>query len=288
MGEVHLHPDLSTPLCQGCHDGYCGQDWGSGSQGNCRWCCKPGKNLSCSACGKQFCKTCLKNNLGPSYIKLAEHGAWTCLCCDSRPLDRVRAQLWVTGEPERGSSLPQKTSQPRMTRPAMTSAATNPSSPATRLPMLRPGNGAVPQPRAPGVRQIRPATPRTRGPAPRGQTPRAGIPRGGARAGTPFPVRMLGQSSVSIERVPRPVAPSPKVNQQRTQHTANIINQLQRYRFTTSDVCWITLKICFSGLSIQPVSESASQLESLVKDVEQVYRVLQEACNEVIGILCQD
>jgi len=33
-------------------------------------------------------------------------------------------------------------------------------------------------------------------------------------------------------------------------------------------------------LSIQPVSESASQLENLVKDVEQVYRVLQEACNE--------
>jgi len=261
VGEVHLHPDLSTPLCQGCHDGYCGQDWSSGSQGNCRWCCKPGKNLSCSACGKQFCKTCLKNNLGPSYIKLAEHGAWTCLCCDSRPLDRIRSQLWVTGEPERGASLPGKmTSQPRMTRPALSST----SSPATRLPMLRPGNGAALQPRAPGVRQIRPATPRTRGPAPRGQTPRPGTARGGARVGTPFPVRMLGQSSVSIERVPRPVAPSPKVTQQRTQHTAAIINQLQRY----------------SGLSIQPVSESASQLESVVKDVEQVYRVLQEACNE--------
>ena len=41
--------------------------------------------------------------------------------------------------------------------------------------------------------------------------------------------------------------------------------------------------IRFSGLSIQPVSESASQLESVVKDVEQVYRVLQEVCNEVNG-----
>ena len=36
-----------------------------------------------------------------------------------------------------------------------------------------------------------------------------------------------------------------------------------------------------SGLSIQPVSESASQLDSLVKEVEQAYRVLQEACSEV-------
>jgi len=251
VGEVHLHPDLSTPLCKGCHDGYCGQDWSSGGQGQCRWCCKPGKNLTCSACGKQFCKTCLKNNLGPSYIKLAEHGAWTCLCCDSRPLDRIRSQLWVSGEQEKGSSLPTKmTTQPRMTRPT-----SSPASLASRLPTVRPGL----QTRAPGVRQIRPATPRTRGPAPRGQTP-----RGGARVGNPFPVRMLGQSSVSIERVPRPAAPRPKVAQQKTQHTAAIINQLQRY----------------SGLSIQPVSESASQLENVIKDVEQVYRVLQEACNE--------
>ena len=219
VGEVHLHPDLSTPLCQGCHDGFCGQDWSYGSQGHCRWCCKPGKNLNCSACGKQFCRTCLKNNLGPSYIKLAEHGAWTCLCCDSRPLDRIRSQLWVTGEQEKGSSLPSKmTSKPRMTKPAQTST---PSSAASRQPMLRPGSGAALQTRAPGVRQIRPATPRTRTPAPRGQTP---------RSGTPFPVRMLGQSSVSIERVPRPVAPSPRVVQQKTQHTAAIINQLQRYR----------------------------------------------------------
>ena len=43
----------------------------------------------------------------------------------------------------------------------------------------------------------------------------------------------------------------------------------------------ISYLFCFSGLSIQPVSESASQLENVIKDVEQVYRILQEACNEV-------
>ena len=98
-----------------------------------------------------------------------------------------------------------------------------PSSPAT----------TVPQPRLPGgVRAVpvRQATPRTRLPAPRAATPRQGTPRGGARAGTPFPIRMLGQSSVSIERVPRPPAPPPKQVQQRTQQAAAIINQLQRYR----------------------------------------------------------
>lgn len=50
----------------------------------------------------------------------------------------------------------------------------------------------------------------------------------------------------------------------------------------------ITLLLClivivmlpFSGLSIQPVSESASKLESHVKDIEQIYRILQDACNE--------
>ena len=157
----------------------------------------------------------------------------------------------------------------------MTRPTSSPASSASRLSTVRPGL----QPRAPGVRQIRPATPRTRGPAPRGQTP-----RGGARVGTPFPVRMLGQSSVSIERVPRPAAPRPKVAQQKTQHTAAIINQLQRYRCKKQMSFDLNLQhlFCFSGLSIQPVSESASQLENVIKDVEQVYRVLQEACNEVI------
>ena len=218
VGEVHLHPDLSTPLCQGCHDGYCGQDWVLG-QTHCRWCCKPGKNLSCSACGKQFCRTCLKNNLGPSYIKLAEHGTWTCLCCDSRPLDRIRNQLWVTGEQEKGSSFPAKmTGQQRMTRPAaaLTPTVSNQASGIPRIPMISGVTRTTPRPRVPGVRHVRPATPR-----PKGNIPR---PR------TPFPVRMLGQSSVSIERVPRPLTPSPKLVQQRTQHTAAIINQLQRYR----------------------------------------------------------
>jgi len=264
VGEVLLHPDLSTPLCQGCHDAYCRADW-SASSIMCRWCCKiNNKSVACVACGKQFCKGCLKNNLGPAYIKLAEHGSWTCLICDSRPLEKIRNVLWVTGEQEKGStnipSIPAG-GQTRIIRPNLGQPSTN-----VRQQIIRP---STPQMRAPGVRQIRPTTSRTRVATPRGQTPRIqGTPpssgRGGARVGTPFPIRMLGQSSVSIERVPRPPAPPPKQVQQRTKQTAALINQLQRY----------------SGLSIQPVSESASQVENLVKDVELVYRTLLETCNE--------
>ena len=219
--EVLLHPELSTPVCQTCSDTLARVE----PAGKCQWCCRPGKMVDCSVCSKQFCKVCLKNNLGPSYIKLAEHGSWTCLICDSRPLDKIRSMLWVAGEPERAGKVVATPSTPtsqRIARPA-----------AGQTRMVRPST-PLSQPRAPGVRQVRPATPRTRLPGPRGQNPRISTPpssgRGGARVGTPFPVRMLGQSSVSIERVPRPVAPSPQQHQQRSVQAAAIINQLQRYR----------------------------------------------------------
>jgi len=204
--------------------------------------------VSCSSCPKTFCKNCLKFNLGPSYIKLAEHGSWTCLLCDTSPLEKIRNLLWVNGEPEKGGKINVVQNQPRQVRPSVQVNQPRPQTIRT----------ATPQARAPAVRPIRPMTPRTRPQTPRAQT------RGGARSGTPFPIRMLGQSSVSIERVPRPPAPSPKQVQQRTQQTAAIINQLQRY----------------SGLSIQPVSESVSQLENILKELEQVYKVIHETCNE--------
>jgi len=247
VGEVPLHPALATPVCNNCADEYTKVDW-INTPNLCRWCCKTGKMVSCSSCPKSFCKNCLKFNLGPSYIKLAEHGSWTCLLCDTSPLEKIRNLLWVNGEPEKGGKINVVQNQPRQVRPSLQVNQPRPQTIRT----------ATPQARAPAVRPIRPMTPRTRPQTPRAQT------RGGARSGTPFPIRMLGQSSVSIERVPRPPAPSPKQVQQRTQQTAAIINQLQRY----------------SGLSIQPVSESVSQLENILKEMEQVYKVIHETCSE--------
>jgi len=87
--------------------------------------------------------------------------------------------------------------------------------------------------------------------------------------GTPFPLRpavsprLLGQSNVTIEKVARP-APGPVVPQARSGQTEAIINQLQRY----------------SGLSIQPISESVSHLDGILKEVEAAHRILLEASSE--------
>ena len=55
---------------------------------------------------------------------------------------------------------------------------------------------------------------------------------------------------------------------------------MENIHYLKCHIANVTFRL-LSGLSIQPVSESASQLDSLVKEVEQAYRVLQEACSEV-------
>ena len=75
-------------------------------------------------------------------------------------------------------------------------------------------------------------------------------------------MRMLGKTSVSIERVPRP---------QHRPETAAIISQLQRY----------------SGLSIAPVSESKSSVEAACSQLEAVQRIIQGATSQVSVRLCQ-
>ena len=105
-GKVCLHPELATPVCSECLVQYRQVDWEwklmsskvPGKEGACRWCTKVGKLVSCSNCPKSFCKTCLKVNLGGNYIKLAETGCWTCLVCDTRPLDKIRSGLWSDEE----------------------------------------------------------------------------------------------------------------------------------------------------------------------------------------------
>lgn len=300
-GQVWLHPDLATPLCGECLDQYKQVDWAwklmttktPGKEGACRWCTKTGKMVNCSDCTKSFCKKCLKVNLGANYIKLAETGSWTCLVCDTRPLDKIRAVLWADGEAATKVAKPvadatpngvvnlnpgvSSPGAPRMIRPP----GRGPNSPGLRgSPLAGPRGSPGPIPRpVGGSRHPRPSTPRGsmgyRFPGPRGNSPRMGTPTGltrpgGQRFGTPFPLRqpavsprLLGQSNVTIEKVAKP-APVQAVQQARSGQTEAIINQLQRY----------------SGLSIQPISESVSHLDGIVKEVESAYRLLQETVND--------
>ena len=267
MGQVWLHPDLATPVCGECLDQYKQVDWSwklmtsktPGKEGACRWCTKTGKMVNCSDCPRSFCKKCLRGNLGANYIKLAETGSWTCLVCDTRPLDKIRAVLWADGEAPKkpvpavgalpisgGSTRNEVTGSPatvQMPRPAGR-GLNSPAGRGVRMTGPRGSPGTIPRPVG-GIRQPRPSTPRGslgyRFPGPRGNSPRIRTPTGlsrpgGQRMGTPFPLRqpspsprLLGQSNVTIEKVAKP-APGPAVQQPRSGQTEAIINQLQRYR----------------------------------------------------------
>jgi len=264
-----------------------------GKEGACRWCTKTGKMVNCSDCTKSFCKKCLKVNLGANYIKLAETGSWTCLVCDTRPLDKIRAVLFADGEaatkvttavpdaiPIGVAAIPGVRSPGvgRMIRPPGRGGPNSPGLRGSPLAGPRGSPGPIPRPVG-GSRHPRPSTPRGsmgyRFPGQRGNSPRVGTPTGltrpgGQRFGTPFPLRqpavsprLLGQSNVTIEKVAKP-APVQAVQQARSGQTEAIINQLQRY----------------SGLSIQPISESVSHLDGIVKEVESAYRLLQETVND--------
>jgi len=283
-GKVLLHPDLVTPICEECLSQYNEVDWSwklmtsktPGKEGACRWCTKSGKTVNCSDCPKSFCNKCLKNNLGANYIKLAETGSWTCLVCDSRPLDKIRSSLWCVGEAARNNTMVAAT-QSSVEASRLTEAGFN--NPATRGRQNTPRGGLRGQ--AGAVRTPRQSTPRapmtSRFMAPRGASPRVGTPQGANRApfprpGTPFPrqsapgSRVLSSNNVTIEKVAKsPSVTPPVANQAKSGQAQSIISQLQRY----------------SGLSIQPISESMSHVDEIMREVEVVYKSLQDACNEV-------
>jgi len=269
-GRVFLHPALAVPCCQQCKLAWCNTDFSqmtsNGKEALCRWCGKQGggKVVNCVLCPATFCKKCLKVNLGPNYIKLAETGSWTCLMCDTRPLDKLRGQLLADGEQRKKPLKP----------PASANVPSGPQAGFGKSPSRLPG---VQQARAPGQgpggrpppqaqhsnrqpggisRPRYPVPPPRTGAMPR--TPTA-LPRPQPRQSLP---RLVGQTNVTIERVARPaVAPTPP---KPSPQSSAIINQLQRY----------------SGLSIKPVSVSVSQLEELLKEVKEAQRMLQDAVYE--------
>jgi len=260
VGEVLLHPQLATPLCQPCSDLSQQQDWREPGV-MCRWCCQQSRLLLCGSCSSAFCRKCLQLNLGANYIKLAETGSWTCLLCDSRPLLAIKEPLWLQGEEERprprtsaerGGRISGRARAPALWSPLVRSPMVR--SPMVRSQLPRAGTpGVSPMVRSPavrGVRGVRPGTPRALRPRLRPGTPGTGGPRG-----SPVPVRMLGQTNVSIQRVARP---------QTRPQTSSIISQLQRY----------------SGLSIQPVSQSTSSLEAACSQLEAVQRSIQATTSQ--------
>ena len=283
VGKVLLHPELSTPVCEGCQDRHHQQ--GGAQSGVCSWCSHQADKtlLSCVSCPRSFCRKCLQQNLGPSYIKLATTGSWSCLVCNAEPLTNIRRPLWLEGEQERQrqpvKSGPSRNFSPRaspspavrnfspraLPSPAVRMAGRSISSPAA---MRSPAPRGTPSPAArgssPGVRPSTPRQPMRLVRPARPGTPRVRMPppAGPGRPAAPYPVRMLGNSNVSIERVARPPQPPPP---QHKPATASIISQLQRY----------------SGLSIKPVSQSTSSLESACSHLESLQRSILTAASQV-------
>ena len=195
-GEVSLHPSLALPLCSPCKVKLQQVDWRV--ENTCRWCTRTEtEGISCSTCKSHFCRRCLNVNLGPGYMKLvfASLDSWTCLLCNSSPLEKPRSRLIGStslGQGRAGS------------------------------PGLSPG---IRQIRPQTIRPVRPFTPkRIRASRSGKNSPKPATPalsRG--RLDTP---RNLGPG-VSILSVPNP-PPPPQPQRNREDHTSKILSHLQR------------------------------------------------------------
>ena len=265
QGEVWLHPSLALPVCHQCKLNIKQMNWRE--KNLCRWCVKTGtEGMSCSLCSSHFCRTCLNVNLGPGYIKLAAASleSWTCLLCNSSPLDKLRSRLVspVIDPAKTGRSPSVHTVRSQAIPDVQTirsqsipdtqkfRSQTIPDVQTVRSQTIRPVRPGVTTPRMIRPRKI----PNKTYPRPGPGTP--ALSRG--RLHTP---RMLGQG-VSIQSVATP--PPPSAQPDKDIQASRLLSQLQRY----------------GGLSIQPVSEQAGLMANIAKELETAEKTLHAAVEE--------
>jgi len=237
----------------------------------CRWCTRTDKEgFSCYNCKSHFCRKCLNVNLGLGYIKLAESSvdSWTCLLCNSSPLEKPRSRIIASSSLCQGRAGIGPRVSPDVSRglspgvgsgvsPMVSQGLSSVVSPSVS-PGLSPEVGldfspGIRQMRPQSIRPVRPFTPK------RTRASRAGAP---SRGRLPTP-RNLGPG-VSIQSVPTPAtSPTPQPQRNKEVNTSKILSHLQR-----------------CGLSIQPVSEQEGQMESILKELEGAEKILHGLVSE--------
>ncbi|CAG0880380.1 unnamed protein product [Cyprideis torosa] len=77
-----------------------------GSDEYCRWCANGGELLCCSFCTSSFCKSCIRRNLGRSYLKSADDAdSWKCLVCDNGPIKGLQKKAAAVKDYARKNSV---------------------------------------------------------------------------------------------------------------------------------------------------------------------------------------
>ena len=268
-GEVCLHPSLALPLCRPCKVKLQQVDWKV--ENICRWCTRTDKEgFSCYNCKSHFCRKCLNVNLGPGYIKLAEASvdSWTCLLCNSSPLEKPRSRLIASSSLCQGRTGVSPGFSPEISRggspvpsqgvSSMVSHGVSPGvspgfSPEVGLGVGLDLNPGIRQIRPQSIRPVRPFTPK-----------RTRASRGGAPSRGRLPTPRNFGPGVSIQSVPTPAtSPTPQPQKNREVNTSKILSHLQR-----------------CGLSIQPVSEQEGQMESILKELEGAEKILHGVVSE--------
>ena len=105
-GHGHCRWDRKTPLvphpfdalssvliCQGCHAFYFQEPFTQDESGgfeHCRMCADGSSTLfCCDNCPQVFCKPCIQNLAGRTYLKNVEYewDQWWCFCCDTSTIN---------------------------------------------------------------------------------------------------------------------------------------------------------------------------------------------------------
>uniref|UniRef100_A0A0X3PJX7 PHD-type domain-containing protein n=1 Tax=Schistocephalus solidus TaxID=70667 RepID=A0A0X3PJX7_SCHSO len=96
-----VHPVLKVIICKRCLKFYGKGDFPKddfGKDENCRWCGDGGDLICCDSCSNTFCKSCIRRNIGRTYLhsieELGENESWNCLLCTKEPLLPLQRQCF--------------------------------------------------------------------------------------------------------------------------------------------------------------------------------------------------
>ncbi|VDN16945.1 unnamed protein product, partial [Dibothriocephalus latus] len=96
-----VHPVLKVIICKRCLKFYGKGDFPKddfGKDENCRWCGDGGDLICCDSCSNTFCKSCIRRNIGRTYLhnieELGENESWNCLLCTKEPLLPLQKQCF--------------------------------------------------------------------------------------------------------------------------------------------------------------------------------------------------
>nr|CDS32134.1 Transcriptional regulator ATRX [Hymenolepis microstoma] len=147
-----VHPHLSVILCKKCLKFYGKGEFAKDADGkdeNCRWCGDGGDLICCDSCSNTFCKSCIKRNLGRTFLQniedLPDDASWYCLICNPSPLVSLQRECAEVFDRVKAlAEQARKRSEMKRNRPVVQAPSKTTQVPTIQDPATKPNNQSSP------------------------------------------------------------------------------------------------------------------------------------------------